>query len=168
MKEVSDSPLQFKWDHIIVVEQLIEAGNLKKATEAAEAQKLAPVKAQALARVAEAYAKSGDRVTAQKLLGQALGLGGDHGFVLGQIAQSYAKIGDVPVALKAVKKIPREFDRSYALERIADIQTQRGDHKEALKWGNGLRSPYLKSSALLGIAVGILHKFGIDVHPSVW
>jgi hypothetical protein len=117
--------------------------------------------------VAEAYAKSGDRVTAQKLLGQALELGGSHDFVLGEIAQSYAQIGDVPAALKAVGKISRELDSSYALERIADIQTQQGDHKEALRWSNGLKPPYLKSSALLGVGLGILHKFGIDVPPSV-
>jgi tetratricopeptide (TPR) repeat protein len=166
LKDVSGSPPNFVWAHIGVVEQFIEAGNLKKATEAAEVQKLAPVKAQALARVAEAYAKVGDRVKAQKLLEEALELG-SHGFVLGQIAQSYAKIGDVPAALKAVEKIPREFDSSYALQRIADIQTRQGDHKEALKWSNVLRSPYLKSYALLGVALGILRKFGTDVHVSV-
>jgi tetratricopeptide (TPR) repeat protein len=168
MKDVSDSPPKFQWAHMGVVEQFIETGNLKKATEAAEVQKFAPVKAQALARVAEAYAKVGDRVTAQKLLEQALKLGGSHGFVLGQIAQSYAKIGDVPAALKAVGRIPREFDSSSALERIADIQTQKGDHKEALKWATALKSPYLKACALSGVALGILHKIGIEVRPSVW
>ena len=167
VKDVSDSPPKFEWAHIRVVEQFIEAGNLKKATEAAQVQKYALVKAQALARVAEAYAKIGDSVTDQKLLEQALELGGSHGFVLGQIAQSYAQIGDVPAALKTAGRIPREFDGSYALQRIAAIQTQQGDHKEALKWSNGLRSPYLKSSALLGVALGILHKFGIDVRVSV-
>jgi tetratricopeptide (TPR) repeat protein len=135
VKDVADSPSQFQWAHIEVVVQFIEAGNLKRATEAAEVQKLAPVKAQALARVAEAYAKTGDSVTAQKLLGQALELAGSHDFVVGEIAQSYARIGDVPAALKAVGRISREFDSSYALERIADIQTQQGDHKEALRWG---------------------------------
>lgn len=168
VKDVSDSPSQFQWAHIGVVEQFIEAGKLKRATEAAEVQKLAPVKAQALARVAEAYAKIGDNVTAQKLLGQALELGGSHGFVLGQIAQSYAQIGDVPTALKTVERIPREFDSSDALQRIADIQTRQGDPNEALKWSKALRSPYLKSSALLGVALGILHKFGIEVRMSVW
>ncbi|TKB94945.1 MAG: hypothetical protein E8D41_02615 [Nitrospira sp.] len=167
VKDVSDSPSQFQWVHIGVVEQFIEAGNLKKATEAAEAQKFAPVKAQALAQVGEAYAKIGDSVTAQKLLEQALELGGSHGFVLGQIAQSYAQIGDVPAALKTVERILREFDSSDALQRIADIQTQQGDPKGALKWANALRSPYLKSSALVGVALGILHKFGLDVGVSV-
>ena len=166
LKDVSGSPPNFVWAHIGVVEQFIAAGNLKRATEAAEVQKFAPVKAQALARVAEANAKIGDRVTAQKLLGQALELGGNHGFVLGQIAQSYAQIGDVPAALKAVERIPREFDRSYALQSIADIQTRQGDPKDALKWRNGLKSPYLKSSTLLGVTLGILHKFGMDVHVS--
>jgi tetratricopeptide (TPR) repeat protein len=168
VKDVSDSPSQFQWAHIRVVEQFIEAGSLKKATEAAEVQKLAPVKAQALARVGEAYAKIGDSMTAQKLLEQALESGGSHGFVLGQIAQSYAQIGDVPAALKTAGKIPREFDGSYALQRIADTQTQQGDPKESLKWANALESPYLKSFALSGVALGILHKFGIEVRPSVW
>jgi tetratricopeptide (TPR) repeat protein len=166
LKEVSDSPPTFQWAHMRVVEEFLASGNLKIATEAAEVQKFAPVKAQALSRVAEAYAKAGDRVKAQKLLVQALELG-SQGFVLGQIAQSYAQIGDVPAALKTAGRIPREFDSSYAIQRIADIQTQHGDPKEALKWAEGLKSPYLKSSALLGVALGILHKFGIDVRVSV-
>jgi tetratricopeptide (TPR) repeat protein len=167
LKGVSDSPPTFEWAHMRVVEEFLATGNLKIATEAAEVQKFAPVKAQALSRVAEAYANAGDGITAQKLVGQALELG-THGFVLGQIAQSYAQIGDVPAALKTAWRIPREFDASYAFQRIADIQTRQGDHKEALKWSNGLRSPYLKSFALLGVALGILHKFGIDPHVSVW
>jgi hypothetical protein len=93
---------------------------------------------------------------------------GIDGFSLSQIAQSYAQIGDVPAALKTARRIPRELDGSYALQGVADIQTQQGDPKKALKWRDGLRFPYQESSALLGVALGIIHKFDIDVRVSVW
>ena len=93
---------------------------------------------------------------------------GIDGFSLSQIAQAYAQIGNVLAALKTARRIPRAFDGSYALQGVADIQTQQGDPKKALKWGDGLRSPYQESSALLGVALGILHKFDIDVRVSVW
>jgi len=107
------------------------------------------------------------RQAGETLLEQAVELGID-GFSLSQIAQSYARIGDVPASLKTARRIPREFDGSYALQGVADIQTQQGDPKKALKWGDGLRSPYQESSALLGVALGILHKFDTDVRVSVW
>lgn len=165
-KEVSASPSEFQWDHVGVVEAFLETGNLKKATEAAGVQMFAPVKAYSLSMVAKAYANAGDKVTAQKLLEQAVELG-IQGYNLSLIAESYAQIGDVPTALKTVQKIPREVDGSFALLRIADNQTRQGDPKEALKWATALKSPYLKSFALSGVAMGILHKFGIKVSVSV-
>ena len=164
-KEVSASPSEFQWGHVGVVEAFLETGNLKKATEAAGVQKFAPVKAYSLSMVAKAYANAGDKVTAQKLLEQAVELG-IQGYNLSLIAESYAQIGDVPTALKTIRRIPREVDGSFALLRIADNQTRQGDPKEALKWANGLKSPYLKSFALSGVAMGILHKLGIDVRVS--
>ena len=88
---------------------------------------------------------------------------GIDGFSLSQIAQSYARIGDVPAALKTARRVPRQFDGSYALRGVVDIQTLQSDPKKALKWGDGLRSPYQKSSALLVVALGILHKFDTAV-----
>lgn len=75
------------------------------------------------------------------LLAQAVELGID-GFSVSQIAQSYARIGNVPAAIKTARRIPREPDGSYALLGAADFQTQQGNPKKALKWGDGLRSPY--------------------------
>jgi hypothetical protein len=72
------------------------------------------------------------RQVGEKLLEQAVELGID-GLSASQIAQSYARIDDVPAALKTARRIPREFDGSYALQGVADIQTQQSDPKKALK-----------------------------------
>jgi DNA replication protein DnaD len=41
----------------------------------------------------------------------------------------------VLAALKTARRIPREFDGSYALQGVADIQTQQDDPKNSLIWG---------------------------------
>ena len=166
-KGVLDQPAKFEFSQFIIVKTLIETGYLQKATNSAQVIQFPPVKVLALSEVADAWAKTGDRLTAERLLTQAVEAAGSNGNSLDKVAQSYAQIGDIPTALKVAKKIPREFDRSNAYERIAATQTQRGEAKSVLNWAADLRSPYLKSSALLGIALGILQKYSIDVAMSV-
>ena len=164
-KDISDSPQEPWWSQAFVG-ALVKAGQLKKATDAAVIIKSNLVKPYALSMVAEAYGKVSDRVTAEKILEQALesGLNGNS---MGRTAEAYAHMGNVPAALKTARNIPEESDRSYALQRIADVQTQQGHARDALKWAEGLESPYLKSSALLGVALGILQKYGIEPGTSV-
>ena len=90
-----------------------------------------------------------------------------NGVSLERVARSYAGLGDIQTALDLAKKIQNEFDRAYAYQTIADIQAQSGEAKDVAAWAAELRSPYLKSSALLGIAYGILQRHGIDVRKSV-
>ena len=161
-KGEADSPIEVRWGGFLFVNKLLEMDRLKEATKAALAIKLPAIKVQALSKVAISVAQKGDTVTAQRLLEQAVEEKGITGFPLSQIAEAYAQIGDVPTALKTASRIPREFDRSFALERIAAIQTQNGKVKEAVQWAKSLKSPYLKSSALLGVGLGILQKFGIE------
>lgn len=164
-KGVSDSQQESWWSQPFVG-ALVKAVRLKKAAEAAVIIKSQLVKPYALSMVAEAYGKAGDRGTAEKLLEQAIESGMNSNS-MERIAVAYAQIGDVPTALKTARKIPRESDRSYALQRIADVQTQQGHARDALKWAGSLKSPYLKSSALLGVALGILQKHGIEPGTSV-
>ncbi len=161
-KGESDSPIELRWGGMLFVNALLKMDRLTEATKAALVIKLPAIKVQALSKVAVSVAQKGDTVTAQRLLEQAVEEKGITGFPLSQIAESYAQIGDVSTALKTASRIPREFDRSFALERIAAIQTQNGKVKEAVQWAKSLKSSYLKSSALLGIGLGILQNFGIE------
>ena len=144
-----------------------ETGQLQKATNAAQIIPFPPAKVRALLMVADAWAKTGDRPTAERLLTQAVEEAGSNRDELSWVALSYAQIGDIPTALTVARKIPHEVVRSNTYREIADIQTHRGEAKSVLNWVADLESPYSKSAALLGIALGIIRKNGIDVANSV-
>ena len=162
-KGVVDYPHEFQFGQLEVVHTLIYTGQLQKATNAAQIIQFPLAKVSALLDVADAWAKTGDRLTAERLLTQAVEEAGSDRHDLGSIARLYAQIDDIPTALKMARKIPHEVGRSITYREIADIQTERGEAKSVLNWAADLRSPYLKSSALLGIAFGILHKYSINV-----
>jgi tetratricopeptide (TPR) repeat protein len=166
-KGILDDRDRFGYRQLAVVTTLIEIHQLEKATKSAHLIQLSPIRAIALSEVADAWTKSGDTLTSKQLLTQAVQNAASNGDSLGWVAQSYAQMGDVTTALKIANDIPREFDRSRAYERIATIQAQNGEARSVLGWTADLKSPYLKSSALLGIAFGILQKYGLDVAISV-
>ena len=166
-KGVVDYPDQFQFGQFDVVGTLIKTGQLKKATNAAQIIPFPPDKVRALLMVVDAWAKTGDRPTAERLLTQAVEEAGSNRDELSWVALSYAQIGDIPTALTVARKIPHEVVRSNTYREIADIQTHRGEAKSVLNWVADLESPYSKSAALLGIALGIIRKNGIDVANSV-
>ena len=162
-KGVVEQPHEFQFGQIDVVRTLIETGQLQKATNSAQIIQFPPAKVRALLIVADAWAKTGDRLIVERLLTQAIKEAGSTRDHLGGVAQIYAQIGDIPTARKIARQIPHELGRSYAYQEIAGIQTQRGEAKSVMNWAADLRSPDLKSWVLIGIAFGILHKYGIDV-----
>jgi hypothetical protein len=77
------------------------------------------------------------------------------------IAFIRAKDGDITGALAAARGIGSELARARAYRKIAAVQTQRGKMEQARCWINTLTSPIEKSSALLGVANGLLDNGGI-------
>jgi predicted negative regulator of RcsB-dependent stress response len=77
-----------------------------------------------------------------------------------QIAVSQARLGDMQGALQtAATSHGYEFMwRGYSLQRIAEIQVNKGDKKGALAWAVTQAVPSDRALALLGVADGLLHK----------
>ena len=165
-KGVSDAPTTSDFRLLAIVSDLIDANQIERATTAAKMIQFSHMKALALSTVADAWSEAENRETARSLLAQAEE-SATNGVSLERVARSYAGLGDIQTALDLAKKIQNEFDRAYAYQTIADIQAQSGEAKDVAAWAAELRSPYLKSSALLGIAYGILQRHGIDVRKSV-
>jgi len=86
--------------------------------------------------------------------------------VLHDIAFTRAKDGDSPGALATARGIGSELGRGRAYRTIAAVQTQRGKMEQARCWINTLTSPIEKSSALLGVANGLLDNGGIPPDAS--
>lgn len=165
-KGVSDAPATTDFRLLTVVRALVEAKQIERATTAAKMIQFPHMKALALSTVVDAWIEAKNQETARSLLAQAEE-SATNGVSLEWVARSYARLGDIKTALHLAEKIPDDFDRAYAYQTIADIQTQSGEAKDVIAWVADLRSPYLKSSALIGIAYGIMQKHGIDVRESV-
>lgn len=82
------------------------------------------------------------------------------------IALSQTRAGDIPGSLATASVIGSEVSRAKAYKEIAAAQTQRGDMEKARLWINKLASPIEKTSALLGVANGLLEKGGVPPDAS--
>jgi tetratricopeptide (TPR) repeat protein len=135
------------------------AGARKTFKEAIELIKAAPQQDQSLHfhNLVTAQALAGDAAEALQTAADFLPQGT---VTLANVADAQANSGDIKGALRTTAKLARVevWWHGNLLRDIAKVQTERGGARAALEWAAGLRSPFERANALLGVAEGLTRR----------
>jgi tetratricopeptide (TPR) repeat protein len=132
-----------------------EAGDVAAALGTTAGIRDAHCRNKALRDIAVAQVKAGAIRDALEIAGR-IADDGDKADVLQDVAAALAQGGDISTALQTASLIADIVPRGRAITRIAEAEAKTGQAAEALEWASREEPGFVKASAFLGVAEGLL------------